>query len=262
MNPRQKLSKLGLEPKEGQNFLIHEPTITALVKAGEVEDHRTLEIGGGLGAITENLQKKTDTLTVIEKDSGLANHLEKEFPEIEVKQEDVLESDISDFERCVSNIPFNLSSEIITMLAENQVQSALIVQEDLADKVVSDPGDSNYGHFSALMDYYYLPVKLRTVNSTAFYPSPEVNAAIIKLYPGKDRHGIEDEEFFLSTIKALFTHKRKKLRNALVDSRNMLELKKDEIKEVRDEAPHSEERVVNLDVKKLSEVSEWLQSEF
>ncbi len=262
MNPRQKLSKLGLEPKDGQNFLIHEPTVKALVEAGEVEDHKTLEIGGGLGAITEKLQKKTDDLTVVEKDSRLANHLEEEFPEIEVRKEDVLDSDISDFERCVSNIPFNLSSEIITKLGEGQVQSALIVQEDLADKVVSDPGGSSYGHFSALMDYYYLPVKLRTVSSTAFYPSPEVNAAVIKLYPGKDRHGIEDEEFFLSTIKALFTHKRKKLRNALVDSRNMLDLEKDEIKNVRDDAPHSEERVVNLDVKKLAEVSEWLDSTF
>lgn len=262
MNPRHKLAKLGLEPKEGQNFLIHEPTIQALVEAGEVEDHKTLEIGGGLGAITEKLQKKTDDLTVIENDSALANHLKEEFPEIDVIQQDIMESDISDFERCVSNIPFNLSSEIITKLGENQVQSALVVQEALADKVVSDPGDSDYGHFSALIDYYFLPVKLRTVNSSAFHPSPEVNAAIIKLYPGKDRHGIEDEEFFLSTIKALFTHKRKKLRNAVVDSRNMLDLDKDEIKEVRDEAPHSEERVVNLDVKKLSDVSEWLQSEF
>ena len=262
MNPEQELRDLGLKPGKGQNFLNSEHIIEALVESGEIEGENTLEIGGGLGAITDKLQEKTDDLTVVEIDSGLAQHLKKEFPSVNVEEDDVLERDLSTFERCVSNIPFEISSDIIKKLGENQVQSSLIVQEALADKIVLDPGDPDYGYFSMIVNYYFVPVKLRTIKSYNFYPTPEVDAAIIKLYPNKDRHEIEDEENFLHVSKALFTHKRKKLRNALVDSRNILGLEKDELKEIRDEAPYSEKRVIELDVKKMAEVAEWLQSEF
>ncbi len=260
MNPEQKLKEIGVNPGKGQNFLNNEHVIEALVEAGEVDQHKTLEIGGGLGAITEKLTEKTSDLTVLELDSGLAEYLRTEFPSVVVEEGDVLEADLSEFERCVSNIPFEISSDIIRGLGENQIQSSLIVQEALADKIVLDPGDADYNFFSMIVNYYFVPVKLRTVKAYNFHPSPEVDAAIIKLYPNKERHEVVDEENFLNVSKALFTHKRKKVRNALVDSRNMLDLNKDEIKEVRDEAPYSEKRVIELDVKKLAEVAEWFES--
>ena len=260
MNPEQELRDLGLKPGKGQNFLNSEHIIEALVEAGEVEGEKTLEIGGGLGAITEKLQEKTNDLAVFEIDSGLAQQLKDEFPSVNIEEGDVLERDLSNFERCVSNIPFEISSDIIKKLGENQVQSSLIVQDALADKIVLDPGDPDYGYFSMVVNYYFVPVKLRTIKSYNFYPAPEVDAAIIKLYPNKKRYEIEDEENFLHVSKALFTHKRKKLRNAIVDSRNILGLEKDELKEVRDEAPHSEKRVIELDVRKMSEVAEWFKT--
>ena len=262
MNLDQELSKIGVKPKKGQNFLTHKPTIKALVESGELDDHKTLEIGGGLGAITEQLTKKTKDLSVVEMDDTLARHLEEKFPDINVLNEDFLEMELGKFERCVSNIPFEISSDIIKKLGEAQIQSSLIVQDDLADKIVLDPGEPDYGYFTALVNYYFVPVKLRSINSSAFYPKPDVDAAMIKLYPGKHRYKVDNEEILLSTIKALFTHKRKKLRNALVDSRNILGVKKNEIKPLRDEVPYSEDRVINLDIRKLAEVSEWIESEF
>ena len=260
MNPEQELRDLGLRPGKGQNFLKSEHIIEALVEAGEIDGEKTLEIGGGLGAITEKLQGKTDELTVVEMDSGLAKYLKKEFPSVNVEEGDILERDLSEFERCVSNIPFEISSDIIEMLGENQIQSSLIVQDALADKIVLDPGDPDYGYFSMIVNYYFVPVKLRTVKAYNFHPAPEVDTAIIKLYPNKDRYDIDDEENFLYVSKALFTHKRKKLRNALVDSRNILGLEKDQLKEVRDDAPHSEKRVIELDVRKMAEVAEWFKA--
>ena len=262
MNVRNKLAEIGLKPGKGQNFLDNESIVEALVEAGELEEHATLEIGGGLGKITGKILEKTGELTVVEKDPALAAYLRENFPNAEIIEEDVLNCDLERYERCISNIPFQYSSEIILKLGRNQIQSALIVQDELADKIVLDPGDSDYGYFTAAVNYYFIPVKLTSVDSRNFYPEPDVNAAILKLYPNKERHQIENEEEFLEFLKAIYTHKAKKLRNALTDARNMLNIEKDSIKKVRDEAPYSEKRVFQLNLKESSEVFEWFQSEF
>ena len=262
MEIEKKLREIGVNPGKGQNFLNSEAAAAALVEAGEIDGEKTLEIGPGLGKITEKLAEKTDDLVLVEKNGNLANHIQREFPDAEVLNKDFLELELSelDVQRIVSNIPFQISSDIIEKLGKAQIQSALIVQDELADKVVAEPSDKNYGFFTVKAQYYFVPVKLRTLSSRSFYPEPEVDAAIIKLYPNKDRHPVEDEEAFFELVKALFTHKRKKLRNAFVDTRHMLDYEKDEAKEIRDELPHSEERVINLGIKELAEVAEYLEN--
>jgi 16S rRNA (adenine1518-N6/adenine1519-N6)-dimethyltransferase len=261
MEIEEELRKIGVNPGKGQNFLRKSSTAEALVEAGEVENHKTLEIGPGTGKITEKLSEKTDALIVVERNRNLANYIQENFPDAEVLTEDFLEVDLEELgvERCVSNIPFEISSDILEKLGKAQIQSALIVQDELADKVVAEPGDKNYGFFSVKTQYYFVPVKLRTLSSRSFYPEPEVDAAIIKLYPNKERHPIEDEEAFFDLVKALFTHKRKKLRNAFVDARHMLGYEKEEAKNIRDELSHSEERVINLGIKELAEAAEFLE---
>jgi len=259
MNPEEQLRKIGLNPGKGQNFLNHRPTVEALVAAGEVEGKKTLEIGGGLGAITSVLGEETSDLTVVEKNGNMAVHLEKEFPGVEVVNGDILEEDLSGFERCVSNIPFQLSSEIITKLGKAQIQSALIVQDDLADKITADPGSKKHGFFTVKSQYYFLPVKLRKVDSRCFYPRPDVDTAIIKLYPNKERHDIGNEEEFFSFVKALHTHGKKKTRNAFVDARNMLGISKDEAKDIRGGLPHRSKRVRELGIAELKECFEYFQ---
>lgn len=261
MEIEEQLRKVGVKPGKGQNFLRSEATAAALVEAGEIEDSRVLEIGPGLGKITEKIAKKTDDLVLVEKNGNLASYIRKNFPDAEVLKEDFLQVNLEELEvdRVVSNIPFQISSDIIEKLGEAQVQSALIVQDELADKVVAEPSDKNYGFATVKAQYYFVPVKLRTLSSRSFYPEPEVDAAIIKLYPNKDRHSVDDEEAFFDLVKALFTHKRKKLRNAFVDTRHMLGYEKDDAKEIRDELPHSEERVINLGIKELAEVAEYLE---
>ena len=258
----KKLRQLGVQPVEGQNFLNSEPIIKALVEAGEIEeDHNVLEIGPGTGSITDYLIGKAAKVYAVENDTTLANHLEEKYSgeNTEVVNEDFLNYDIPDIDRCVSNIPFQISSEIIEILGKNQIQSSLIVQKALAAKAVAEPGDSNYGPFTVMVNYYFIPVKLRDVSKRRYFPKPEVETSILKLYPNKERHGIEDEGEFFETTKALFTHKRKKVRNAFVDARHMFEIEKDRAKELRDEIPHSEQRVINLDVRKMAEIAEFLE---
>lgn len=261
MEIERKLREIGVNPGKGQNFLNSEAAAAALVEAGEINGEKTLEIGPGLGKITEKLAEKTDDLVLVEKNRNLASYIQENFPNSEILNEDFLELDLEelDVERVVSNIPFQISLDIIEKLGKAQVQSALIVQDELADKIVAEPSDKNYGFSTIKAQYYFVPVKLRALSSRSFYPEPEVDAAVIKLYPNKDRHPVEDEEAFFELVKALFTHKRKKLRNAFVDARHMLNYEKDEAKKIRDELPHSEDRVINLGIKELAEVAEHLE---
>lgn len=265
----QEIAEIGLKPVKGQNFLINESIITGLVEAGEIEDEDILEIGSGTGNITEKLLEKRGgkgTVTAVEKDTVLYEHLREKFNEeiqekkLSVLNEDILEIDISEYTRAVGNLPFQITSDILEKLGENQIQSALIVQDDLADKITSDPGDSDYGSYTVKVQYYFIPVKLQTVSKTNYHPAPEVDTAIVKLYPNKDRHSVEDEDWFFTVVNALFTNKMKKTRNAVVDSRHILEEDKDDLKEIRDELPHSETRVVRLNIKQLKEISEALKN--
>lgn len=261
MNVVEELQSIGFKPSEGQNFLTSDAVIQALVEAGEVDDQTVLEIGAGTGAITEKLAEKAGKVYAVERDTALFNFLERKFEDsgnVELVNEDILQYDLPEVDRCVANLPFEISSDILTLLGEKQIQSSLILQKELAEKIVSDPGESDYSHFTVLVNYYFIPVKLRDVSSRNFHPSPEVDTSIVKLYPNKERHEVEDEEQFFDIAKALFTHKRKKLRNAFVDARNILGITKDQAKELRDELPHSEERVNSLDVRKIKEIADFL----
>lgn len=262
METRKTLRKLGIKPVKGQNFLTSELIVEALVEAGEIEEQTVLEIGAGTGAITRKLSGNAEKVYAVENNSVLAEHLREEFEDsnVEVAEEDILEYSFPDVDRCVANIPFHLSSEIIEKLGENQIQSALIIQEDLADRIVAEPGESDYGRFTVLANYYFIPVKLRTVPSSSFEPEPDVQAAIVKLYPNSERHGVEDEDFFFKIVRALFTHNRKKVRNAFVDARHILEIEKDEAKEIRDELPHSEKRVNELEIIQMKDIAEFLKN--
>lgn len=265
MNVQKKLKELGVKPVKGQNFLNSKPTIKALVEAGEVEDEAVLEIGAGTGVITEKLAEKAEKVYALETDTTLYQHLKDKFEasNVEVLNEDFMEYEIpEDVTRCVSNLPFHIATVTMEILGEKQIQSSVIVQKELAEKVLAEPGDNQYTETTIRTNYYYLPVKLRDVSSRSYHPEPEVTTSVLKLYPNEDRHGVEDPEALFHVTKALFTNKRKKTRNAFVDARHILNISKDEAKGIRDELPHSEERPVELEIRELSEVTEAFNRSF
>ncbi len=265
MNVQKKLKELGVKPVKGQNFLNSEPTVQALVEAGEVEGEVVLEIGAGTGVITEKLAEKAQKVYALETDTILYNHLREKFEasNVEVLNKDFTEYEIpEDVTRCVSNLPFHIATDTMERLGEKQIQSSVIVQKELAEKVLAEPSENQYTETTIRTNYYFLPVKLRDVSSRSYHPEPEVSTSILKLYPNKDRHGIEDPDTLFHVTKALFTNKRKKTRNAFVDARHILDISKDEAKEVRDELPHSEERPVELEIRELADVAEAFEQYF
>ena len=255
MDVREELSSLGVNPSGSQHFLKDEVAVRKFLSEAKTSGKKVLEIGPGTGSITKHIN--ADELFLVENDPSLAQKLKQENLSVEnqVIEEDFLNIDMpEEVDLVVGNIPFHLSSDILDRLSKIQIRSVVIVQEEMADKAVAAPGDANYNFFSFKMSYFFVPVKASTISSTSYYPEPEVDTAVLKLYPGRDRYSIGGEAEFLDFVKALFTHKKKKLRNALVDARNILGEDKDVLKNIRDNLPHSETRVFDLDVNKMQEV--------
>jgi 16S rRNA (adenine1518-N6/adenine1519-N6)-dimethyltransferase len=251
---REKLRELGIQPVGGQHFLETEVGIRELLSESDTHGRTVLEIGAGTGNITEEID--AEKIYAVEKDTVLAESLEEKLEEeYNVLNQDFLEMDMpEDVDYLVGNLPFEISSEILEETGRDQLPATFIVQEELADKVVASPGDSEYNFFSFKINYYFIPVKTGVIASANYVPEPDVETAVLKLVPNKQRHGVRLEEEFLEFAKALFTHKRKKLRNAFVDARNILGVEKDEAKEIRDELPHSEKRVNQLEILEMKEV--------
>lgn len=255
MNTREKLQELGVKPVGGQHFLDSELAVEKFLEDAETSGKTVLEIGAGTGNITQKIE--AENIYVVEKDTSLANELERQG--FNTFNEDFLEMEIpEDVEYLLGNLPFEISSEVLEKTGKLQLPSTFIVQDELADKVVAGPSDSEFNFFSFLMSYYFVPVKAASISSRNYYPEPEVDTAVLKLFPEKDRHGVskEDEQDFLDFSKALFTHRRKKLRNSVVDARNMLAVEKEKVRRIRDELPHSERRVNDLEVVEMKEVFE------
>ncbi len=260
MDLQQELKKLGIQPTHGQHFINNEIAVRKFLNQAETRGKTVLEIGSGTGSITGHIDARK--IYAVEKDTVLAQHLRsKTFDtDVEVLNKDFLKMEVpEDVEYILGNLPFQLSSDILERVAELQLPAAFIVQDELADKVVASPGESEFNFFSFKMSYFFIPVKAGEISSINYYPEPEVDTAVLKLFPEK-YSDLDEEEEFLNFAKALFTHRRKKVRNAVVDARNILGEEKDVLKEIRDELPHSEKKVYELEVVEMQEVFQRFQS--
>lgn len=264
---RQLLQKHGFTPDthQDQHFLDSEHILNREIEEADLSSTDTvLEIGAGLGNLTRKLAQKAGTVHAIERDKRLVTILQKEFrttDNITVIQGDAMEIDWPDYDKCVSNPPYHISSSLTEKLGQNQKLSVLTLQKEFAQRLVAQPGSSDYSRLTIMANYYFIPVYLQDIPPSAFYPEPDIDSALVKLYPRPNKFSIQDPDSFLRTVKALFIHKRKKVRNAFVDSRHIIGIDKDQAKTMRDQLPHSQERVINLNMKQLADITHHLEAE-
>jgi 16S rRNA (adenine1518-N6/adenine1519-N6)-dimethyltransferase len=223
MNPSEILRTLNKFPnkKFGQNFLVDEKVLIDIVEAANLKEEGTVvEIGPGLGVLTEELSKKTGRVIAVEADRELADYLRgRNFPNTTVITGDALQVEwdltIEGDYKIVANIPYSITSPLlkkIFSLKKKPSEVILLVQKELAERLVAKPKTRARGFMTVLREANAEAEIIRTVKPGSFYPAPQVDSAAIKLTPFA---GNKMAALFWPIIEAGFRHKRQTLANAL-----------------------------------------------
>ena len=209
----------------GQNFLVDLAVVDTIVRAiAPKRDDVMIEIGPGLSALTAPLLEQLEKLTVIEIDRDLAARLSQRFSvdRLTVVQADALQVDFTQFGqalRIVGNLPYNISSPLLFALvdcADHVRDQHFMLQREVVDRMVAQPGGSEYSRLSVMLQYRYQIHKLFDVAPEAFDPPPRVTSAIVRMMPlGAERLQALDEKLFATVVQRAFSQRRKMLRGVL-----------------------------------------------
>ena len=236
------------QKKFGQNFLIDTHVLDKIIRAANItKDDMIIEIGPGIGTMTQYLANAAGKVIAVEIDKNLIPILEEtlgEYDNVRVINEDVLKVDLkklADEEnggkpvKVVANLPYYITTPIIMGLFENKVpidSITVMVQKEVADRMQTGPGSKDYGALSLAVQYYADPYIVANVPPNCFMPRPNVGSAVIRL----TRHEkppveVKDEQLMFEIIRASFNQRRKTLANGLNNS-DKLKFSKEKITEV------------------------------
>lgn len=219
----------------GQNFLIDTHVLEKIISASEItKEDFVLEIGPGIGTMTQYLADSAREVTAVEIDDALIPILKdtlKEWDNVSVIHGDILKTDINKIAneknggkpiKVVANLPYYITTPIIMGLFENEVpieSITIMVQKEVADRMQVGPGTKDYGALSLAVQYYAKPQIVANVPPNCFMPRPNVGSAVIKLTRHQEKPvDVKDEKLMFRLIRASFNQRRKTLVNGLKNS--------------------------------------------
>lgn len=223
------------QKKFGQNFLIDSNVLESIIRGAEItKDDFVLEIGPGIGTMTQYLCEAARQVVAVEIDKMLIPILEdtlSEYDNVEVINQDVLKVDIKSLAeeknngkpiKVVANLPYYITTPIIMGLFESGVpidSITIMVQKEVADRMQTGPGSKDYGALSLSVQFYATAKVILNVSATCFMPRPNVDSAVIKLTRHKEPTvNVADEKLMFKIIRASFNQRRKTLVNGLKNS--------------------------------------------
>ena len=223
------------QKKFGQNFLIDSNVLESIIRGAEItKDDFVLEIGPGIGTMTQYLCEVARQVVAVEIDKMLIPILQdtlSEYDNVEVINQDVLKVDIKSLAeeknngkpiKVVANLPYYITTPIIMGLFESGVpidSITIMVQKEVADRMQTGPGSKDYGALSLAVQYYATAKVILNVSATCFMPRPNVDSAVIKLTRHKEPTvNVADEKLMFKIIRASFNQRRKTLVNGLKNS--------------------------------------------
>lgn len=233
------------QKKYGQNFLIDTHVLDKIINAAEItEEDFVLEIGPGIGTMTQYLASSAREVFAVEIDRALIPILEdtlSEYENVTILNEDILKVDIRKLAeehnqgrpiKVVANLPYYITTPIIMGLFEEEVpveSITVMVQKEVADRMQTGPGSKDYGALSLAVQYYASPYIVANVPPNCFMPRPKVGSAVIRL----SRHEkspveVKDPRMMFRIIRASFNQRRKTLVNGLKNARD-LEFTREEV---------------------------------
>ena len=237
MNYFERAKKFRAKKKLGQNFLIDENTIETILDVSDIsQDDTIVEIGAGLGFVTEQLVKLAKKVYAVELDEDMVNELDKiNAANLEIIHKDILKTDLSQFGqniKVVANIPYYITSPILAHLLgeiddlENKnrtsiSQIVLMVQYEVAKRLIANEKSPSkeFGLLSILAQFWADVEFIKKVPAHSFFPAPKVDSAVVKLSIKKEPLlKLSNYEFFRKVIKACFATRRKNIKNSLINA--------------------------------------------
>jgi 16S rRNA (adenine1518-N6/adenine1519-N6)-dimethyltransferase len=211
----------------GQNFLVDRGIVAKILASIDPKpEDRVVEIGPGLGVLTEPLLERLPSLDVVEIDRDLAAVLAERFPpdRLRVHVGDALAFDfcaLGSELRVIGNLPYNISTPLLFHLAASAQclrDCHFMLQREVVQRMAALPGGKEYGRLTVMLQYRFQVEKLLRVSAGAFNPVPQVESAFVRLTPYRQLPSVAvDENLFAELVRAAFTQRRKTLRNALRD---------------------------------------------
>lgn len=245
------IRETGVVPRRsrGQNFLTDGRVADRhIAYAGIQSGDRVLEVGPGLGILTQRLIEWSDNVTCIEVDPTLADYMERTYGDrIRLVRGDATKVEFPPFDRFVSNLPYNVSTPIIFKLLEHDFERAVVmVQKEFADRMVADVGSPDYSRLTVNLFYRAECEVLEGVPRSRFDPRPRVDSALVSIVPRPAPFHVGDEETFFRVTRVCFDHRRKKIGTSLRDAM-MISSPED--------VPYANERIENLRPTEIAEIA-------
>jgi 16S rRNA (adenine1518-N6/adenine1519-N6)-dimethyltransferase len=212
--------------KKDQHFLADERIINRIIEYGRLNKHDTvLEIGAGYGNLTEKLAGKAGRVIAVEADARLASSLNR-WKNVDVIIGDALKIEFPHFNKVISNLPYSISSPVTFKLLKCVFDFGILMyQYEFAKRMAALHNSKDYGRLSVTVQYYADVEMLEIVPRSAFSTPPRVRSAIVRLMPRPAPYKVKDEDFFMKFISAIFSQRRKKLRNAILNNAGLLGIK-------------------------------------
>ena len=232
-NPRETIKVLQetnftFQKKYGQNFLIDEHVVDKIINAAGIDkDTLVLEIGPGIGTLTQHLAEAANEVAAVEIDDKLIPILENtlsSYSNVRIIHGDILKQDIDAIFngrpfKIVANLPYYITTPIIMSLLEGRVNAqsiTVMIQKEVAQRMEASPGSKAYGALSLAVQYYSEPYLAANVPPNCFMPRPKVGSAVIRLnILEKPPVSVKDEAHMFKLIRAAFNQRRKTLANAV-----------------------------------------------
>lgn len=264
------------QKKYGQNFLIDSNILDKIIESAQLtKDDCVLEIGPGIGTMTQYLAEQAGEVVAVEIDKNLIPILEdtlSDYSNVTILNEDILKVDISKIVeernggkpiKVVANLPYYITTPIIMALFESHVpllSVTIMVQKEMADRMQVGPGTKDYGALSLAVQYYAKPEIITRVPASCFMPKPNVDSTVIRLTRyEKPPVEVEDEAYLFAVIRASFNQRRKTLANGLANAGN-LGVNRQVVEETLDEMGLSRQiRGETLDLKQFTDLSNRLR---
>lgn len=225
------------QKKFGQNFLIDINTLDKIVEAAEItREDCVLEIGPGIGTMTQRLAEEAGEVVAVEIDKNLIPILGEtlaDYDNVTILNEDILKVDVHKIVeehggkplKVVANLPYYITTPIIMALFESHIplkSVTIMVQKEVADRIRVGPGTKEYGALSLAVQYYAKPEIITKVPATCFMPKPNVDSTVIRLTRYENPPvETQDEAWLFAVIRASFNQRRKTLANGLANAGNI-----------------------------------------